>query len=228
LFSKRNRIKEPWYEVLKQATEIQNLTFQRILIPGSIASQGKETGNSQLFKDSTVKLSYILINQKMSSPKDTLKYVEEALHSDRLAVLATTCEGQPHASLIAIAPFESIGQLVFATYRNTRKFRNITLNSKVAVLMERGNDDNTNQENSFAITVYGHAQEISIKTKDAALQTLSNKHPNLKSFTDSFDCALMLITVDEYQLVQGIDNITYWPVVHLTNEKEMISLQKKI
>ena len=155
----------------------------------------------------------------MSNPKIIRSYVEEALLSERLAVLATEGDGQPHASLIAITPFEGIGQLVFATYRNTRKYRNMALNSKVAVLMERGNDDRTDPQKSFVITAFGHAQEITAGVKDAALKALLAKHPNLESFTDGSDCALILVTVKEYQVVQGIDNAMCWSVEDLDIEK---------
>ena len=69
------------------------------------------------------------------------KVVEAALESSRFAVLATEGAGQPHASLIAITPFESYRQLIFATYRDTRKFSNLAINRKVAVLFEVGNAD---------------------------------------------------------------------------------------
>ena len=155
----------------------------------------------------------------MSNPKIIRSYVEEALQSERLAVLATEGDGQPHASLIAITPFEGIRQLVFATYRNTRKYRNMALNSKVAVLMERGNDDRTDPRKSFVITAFGHAQEITTGIKGAALQALLAKHPNLESFTYASDCALVLVTVNEYQVVQGIDNAMCWSVEDLDIEK---------
>ena len=154
----------------------------------------------------------------MSNPKIIRSYVEEALHSERLAVLATEGDGQPHASLIALTPFEGIGQLVFATYRNTRKYRNMALNSKVAVLMERGNDDRTDPRKSFVITAFGNAEEIGTEIKDAALMALRKKHPDLENFTDASDCALVLVTVYEYQVVQGIDNVMYWPVEDLEME----------
>jgi hypothetical protein len=69
-------------------------------------------------------------------PMPIRKVVEAALQSSRFGVLATEGYGQPHASLIAISPVESCRQLVFATYRSTRKFRNLT-HTRMAV-MENG------------------------------------------------------------------------------------------
>ena len=64
------------------------------------------------------------------------KIINGILQNSQFAVLATDGNGQPHASLIAITPLENSRQLVFATYRNTHKYRNISLNSKVAAHIE--------------------------------------------------------------------------------------------
>jgi uncharacterized pyridoxamine 5'-phosphate oxidase family protein len=56
------------------------------------------------------------------------EYIENILKLNKFAVLATESEGQPHVSLIAITPFGSTHQLIFATYRNTLKYRNLAHN----------------------------------------------------------------------------------------------------
>jgi len=140
------------------------------------------------------------------------KYVEEALASNRLAVLATVSDDQPHASLIAITPFEGFRQLIFATYRNTRKFRNLANNGKVAVLIEGKNEEKSGIQNGFVITAYGIAEEISLGATDNALQIHLQKYPELLSFTSDPDCALILVKVENYQVVQGIDNVVWCSV----------------
>lgn len=151
----------------------------------------------------------------MNNPKAIREYVEEALESNRLAVLATESEGQPHASLIAITPFKGFRQLIFATYRNTRKYRNLAINGKVAVLIEGKNEEKSGIRNGFVITAYGLAEEISITTNDTALQTHLQKYPELLGFTSDPDCALIIVKVENYQVVQGIDNVVWLSVDEL-------------
>lgn len=151
----------------------------------------------------------------MNNPKAIREYVEKALESNRLAVLATEGEGQPHASLIAITPFKGFRQLIFATYRNTRKFRNLATNGKVAVLIEGKNEEKSGIQNGFVITAYGLAEEISITINDTALETHLQKYPELLSFTNDPDCALILVKVENYQVVQGIDNVVWCSVDEL-------------
>lgn len=145
----------------------------------------------------------------MSNLRPIRDYVVEALQSNRLAVLATEGDGQPHASLIAITPFEGFRQLIFATYRNTRKFRNLVLNGKVAVLIEGENEDKSGIQDGFVITAYGSAKEINIEANDDAMQAHLLKYPELISFISESDCALVLVNVENYQVVKGIDNVMW-------------------
>lgn len=151
----------------------------------------------------------------MSNPNRIREYIEEALQSNQLAVLATVGDDQPHASLIAFTHFEDLRQLIFATYRNTRKFQNMEHNNKVAVLIEGKNEDKSGIQNGFVITAYGRAEEISIDANNLALDSLLCKHPDLLSFTKEEDCVLISVKVENYQVVQGIDNVVWCSVEEL-------------
>jgi len=151
----------------------------------------------------------------MNQPMPIRKVVEPALQSSRFGVLATEGEGQPHASLIAITPVESCRQLVFATYRSTRKYRNLAHNGKVAILFDVGNTDRTGLQKSYVITAFGYAKEIVIEENDLTFSAHLKRHPDLGPFLSSPDCALILVRVEAYQVVRGIDDVMWWPVDNL-------------
>ena len=155
----------------------------------------------------------------MSNPIPIWRYIEDALKTNQLAVLATVGDDQPHASLIAFTPLEGFRQLIFATYRNTRKFRNLALNGKVAVLIEGKNEEKSGIQNGFVITAYGVAEEINFTANNTALQLHLQKYPELLSFTSEPDCALILVKVENYQVVQGIDNIVWCTIDDLDKSK---------
>ena len=137
------------------------------------------------------------------------EYIEEVLKASRFAVLATEGDGHPHASLIAITPFGKSRQLIFATYRNTLKYRNLEHNNKVAVLIE-GEYVNMNGLNeSVVLTIIGHTEEISISDNEAACQAHLKRHPEMKSFMLSSDCAIIMVIARSYQVVYGIDDIRW-------------------
>ena len=145
-------------------------------------------------------------------------YIEVALQSSRFAVLATESNGQPQTSLIAITPFGNFRQLIFATYRNTRKYRNLVHNSKVAVLIESGDVNMKGLKESVVLTIIGYTEEISKEENKAAYQAHLKRHPEMESFMLSSDCALILVFGQSYQVVYGIDDIRWITAEDLYSE----------
>lgn len=136
------------------------------------------------------------------------KHIEDAILESRFAILATEGKGQPHMSLIAITPVGGLSKLIFSTYRNTVKYTNLIENGKVAVLIENGDCKNFSLQGNFILTAFGQAEEIKVDN-NSMLQTHLERHPNMESFMQSEECALIQITVNAFQLVLGIEDV-YW------------------
>lgn len=151
----------------------------------------------------------------MSNLLKIKKYIEDIFKISKFAVLATEANGQPHASLIGITPIEEYRRLIFATYRNTRKYTNLSQNGKVAVLVESIDINRVGLQESFVLTAFGHVEEIEAEYKNIVLNAHIERHPELSSFIHSEDCTLVLIKVDTYQVVRGIDDIEWWTIDEL-------------
>jgi heme iron utilization protein len=151
----------------------------------------------------------------MNNLKTSRENIEDVIKLNKFAVLATESGGQPHASLIAITPFGNFGQLIFATYRNTRKYRNLSHNSKVAVLIENGDVNIKDLQGPIVLTIFGYTEEISIEDNEAAYQAHLKRHPEMESFMVSSDCALIMVVAQSYQVVSGIDDIRWVTAVDL-------------
>ena len=151
------------------------------------------------------------------------RYIEDALRTSRLAVLATESDGQPHASLIAITPVGGFRQLLFVTYRETRKFENLAHNDKVAVLIQGDDLYSSGRHKSFALTAFGTARECKISGNEEALHAHLERHPDLENFIRENNFALILITVDTYQVVHDIDNVSWWSVSDLETTSFMVA-----
>jgi uncharacterized pyridoxamine 5'-phosphate oxidase family protein len=137
------------------------------------------------------------------------EYIKDAIQSSGYAVLATEGNGQPHTSLIAITPFENFRQLIFATYRNTIKYRNLEHNNKVALLIENAYTNEEGHNERSVVTIIGHTKEISSKEKQTVYQAHLKRHPEMESFMLSSDCSLFLVIAQSYQVVYGIDEIKW-------------------
>ncbi|MHC1774969.1 MAG: pyridoxamine 5'-phosphate oxidase family protein [Lentimicrobium sp.] len=157
----------------------------------------------------------------MSNLSAVRKYIEDIFLCSRFAVLATEGDGQPYASFIAITPVDNYRALIFATYRNTQKYRNLARNGKVALLVESGNSGNTTQQDSFVLTAFGHVEEIGIADQEAVFNAHLEWHPDLLSFMKSEDCTLVRIKVDTYQVVRGIDDVEWWSIKDLDIEESI-------
>jgi len=142
-------------------------------------------------------------------------YIEDIFKTSRFAVLATEGEGQPHASLIAVTPMEGFRKLIFATYRNTRKYQNLAHNGKVAVLVESIDIKRSGLQESFVLTAFGHVEEIEAAENKMVFEAHLERHPELLSFMQSEDCSLIRIKVDRYQVVRGIDDVEWWTIDEL-------------
>ena len=138
-----------------------------------------------------------------------IEYIGGLLKASRLAVLATERDGQPHASLIAITPVQGFRQMIFATYRNTRKFENIVHNGRVAVLIQGEDFYSSGRKKVFALTAFGHALEVVISEQEEAMHVHMERHPDLLNFLRSGEFALIRIKVEAYQIVRGIDDVTW-------------------
>jgi nitroimidazol reductase NimA-like FMN-containing flavoprotein (pyridoxamine 5'-phosphate oxidase superfamily) len=165
----------------------------------------------------------MVIDSYMNKQIPIKKYIEDALRASRLAVLATESDGQPHASLIAITPVGGFRQLIFVTYRDTRKFENLVHNSKVAVLIQGEDLYMSGRQKSYALTAFGNAQEIQTSEHEESLQTHLERHPDLENFIRGNDFALIIIMVDTYQVVRDIDNVSWWSVGDLDTTSSMVA-----
>lgn len=143
------------------------------------------------------------------------EYVREVIQANRFAVLATESDGQPHASLVAITPAEEHRILIFATYRNTRKYANLIQNGKVAILFENRSMKDTNEPEISVLTAFGRAEEVLSGNTGEDLHSHLSVHPELSSFLLSTDCAIFKVNVEAYQVVRGIENVEWWDIDEL-------------
>jgi len=140
------------------------------------------------------------------------EFIVGLLKDCRLAVLATEGNGQPHASLIAITPFRGFRQIIFATYRNTRKYGNLKLNGRVAVLIQGEDGDSSGQNKVTVLTAFGHAAEVEISALDETANVHRERHPDLANLLQSPDFAVFRVKVKTYQIVRGIEDIAWLDV----------------
>lgn len=133
--------------------------------------------------------------------------LQELFAAQRSAVLATTENGQPYLSLMAFATTIDLQYLLVATYRATRKYRNIEADPRVALLVDNRTNQPTDTEQAMAVTALGAAKEVGAAEKDRFLQIYLAKHPHLEKFVTSPKCALIEVEVERYFVVSNFQEI---------------------
>ena len=132
-----------------------------------------------------------------------------ALQANGLGVLATEGDGQPHASLVAITPMDDLVHLIFATYRSTSKYKNLVNNGKVAILFDNRSAISLSQPEIAVVTAFGIATEVNSTKLEDVLGAHLLRHPEFEPFFLSADCELFQVKVTAYQVVRGVDDITW-------------------
>jgi hypothetical protein len=147
---------------------------------------------------------------RMSGRGKAEERIGSILKSSRLAVLATQHGGQPHASVVAFTPIGGIGRLVFATYRDTLKYRSLLADGRVALLIGSGGDDAAEGNGPSVVTAVGVVGSLTETERLGAMRQHLRRHPELGDFLESRDCALVAVDVSAYEVVGGVDDVTWY------------------
>jgi nitroimidazol reductase NimA-like FMN-containing flavoprotein (pyridoxamine 5'-phosphate oxidase superfamily) len=129
------------------------------------------------------------------------------LRSQTLAVLATSAGRHPYCTLVGFAFTANLKTLVFATMRDTRKFRNITNHGAVSLLIDSRTNSAVDFKDAVALTVLGTAAEVTGKARGTYRRLFLKRHPHLASFVDSPNTALVAVSVRRYIIVQRFQEV---------------------
>ena len=143
----------------------------------------------------------------MISKEEVLSQLTGLFSTQKFAVLSTNQQGQPYSNLVAFVSDRDLKTHYFATTRATRKFANISSDSRVSLLMDSRSNRSTDFADAVAVTAVGRTEEVTRDERDPVLDKYLAKHPELKDFVLSPTCALMKVTVDTYFIVNRFQNV---------------------
>jgi nitroimidazol reductase NimA-like FMN-containing flavoprotein (pyridoxamine 5'-phosphate oxidase superfamily) len=148
----------------------------------------------------------------MESKETLLAQIKNLLQAQLFGVLATQGAEYPYCSLVGYVASEDAKSIYFPTIRETQKFRNLFASPRVSLLV----NNQTNQANDLleaqALTVLGTATEVVPESKDEATALYLQRHPSLKKFVTSPDCALVKIQVAKYISVTDFQRVEEYTI----------------
>jgi nitroimidazol reductase NimA-like FMN-containing flavoprotein (pyridoxamine 5'-phosphate oxidase superfamily) len=143
----------------------------------------------------------------LSDEADLKALIRGLFSSQSLAVLGTQSKGQPYANLVAFVASEDLKWIFFATGRATRKYANISADSRVTILVDNRSNRDSDFSQAAAVTATGRAEEVAEPEREEVLANYSAKHPMLEEFVRSPSCAILRIQVETYYLVRRFQNV---------------------
>jgi nitroimidazol reductase NimA-like FMN-containing flavoprotein (pyridoxamine 5'-phosphate oxidase superfamily) len=123
-----------------------------------------------------------------------------------ICVLATVSGGKPHCSLMAYTTDDACREIYMATYRSTKKFKNLVENPSVSLLIDtREEHKGAQRSGAKAMTVSGAFERLADDQKKAwAKARLLSRHPHLKEFLDHPDAEVICIKIHSFLLLDGL------------------------
>jgi uncharacterized protein YhbP (UPF0306 family) len=146
-------------------------------------------------------------SSSVSETENFMSKLRKLINSTQLAVLATEHSGEPYASLVAFAVTENLREILFATSTATRKFSYLKINNRIALLVDNRSNSIEDFQNATAVTILGTASVLEEDERRRYLKLYLSKLPHLSGFAESPTCALILVKVSSYYLVDHFQNV---------------------
>ena len=123
-----------------------------------------------------------------------------------ICVLATVSGEKPHCSLMAYTTDDDCSEIYMATYRDTRKFKNLMENPSVSLLIDtREEHKGSHRPEAKAMTVSGAFERLEDDDKRTAARAgLLKRHPHLREFLDHPDAEIICIKILSFLLLDGL------------------------
>jgi heme iron utilization protein len=140
-----------------------------------------------------------------------LKQMLSSFEDLRFAVLATSDEGRPYASLVAFAFTPDSQTVIFATPKATRKYRNMRSQPSVSILIDNRSGTPEDLSRAEAVTLVGAARPVRAGVrKEEYREVFREKHPQLAGFMDNPGTALMAVTIEQAIHVTRFQDVSAW------------------
>jgi nitroimidazol reductase NimA-like FMN-containing flavoprotein (pyridoxamine 5'-phosphate oxidase superfamily) len=134
-----------------------------------------------------------------------LKEIKALAKQKNICVLATAAGEKPYCSLMAYITDENCEKIYMATLRNTRKYKNLTENPAVSVLIDTR--EKSPRSEAQALTVEGVYAKIESEEKRKKVQTkLLAIHPHLDGLINHPDAEILCIEIRSFLLLKGFQD----------------------
>jgi nitroimidazol reductase NimA-like FMN-containing flavoprotein (pyridoxamine 5'-phosphate oxidase superfamily) len=132
-----------------------------------------------------------------------LKEMKALAKEKNICVLATVTGDKPYCSLMAYVTDENCEEIYMVTLRNTQKYKNLTENPAVSLLIDTR--EKSYRSGAKALTVEGVYAEIESEEKRKKVQAkLLDVHPHRLGLIDHPESEILCVKIRSFLLLNGL------------------------
>ena len=134
-----------------------------------------------------------------------LKEMKAFAKDKDICVLATVAGGKPYCSLMAYVTDENCEEIYMVTLRGTRKYKNLTENRAVSLLID--SREKSPRSETKALTVEGVHVELESDEKRKAVEAkLLDAHPHLVDLINHPEAEILCIEISSFLMLKGFQD----------------------
>jgi general stress protein 26 len=140
-----------------------------------------------------------------------LETMKDVMQSQDMCVLATVSGSKPHCSLMAYITDDECRNIYMITLKHTTKFKNLTANPSVCLLIDtRVSDRGEQRRKAKALTVNGVFEKIEDPEKLPGLRAkFLERHVQLTELINQPDAEVFAVRIHSLQLLKGATDAYY-------------------
>jgi len=134
-----------------------------------------------------------------------LAKMKRMLKEKDICVLATVSGSQPHCSLMAYMADDDGREIYMVTLRDTKKYKNLTQNPAVSLLIDTREDDvGPQRSRAKALTVNGKFQTVDREKQVRIRARILRRHPQLQEIFAKSEAEIFAVRIESFQLLEGV------------------------
>ena len=139
---------------------------------------------------------------------ENMDEVMDILNQQLVAVLSTSSNGISYSCLVSFVVTKGFQDVIFATKRERLKYRNMSENPNVSLLVDNRKNTPSDITEATSVTIVGHVEDIQTKDRVRLIRHLVEKHPNLESFLEADDTAVMRLYPERMYVVDNFESVS--------------------
>jgi len=137
----------------------------------------------------------------------TREKLTQLFDSQLIAVLGTSSDDDPYTCLVGFKFTSDLRNVIFATMRNRLKYRQISSNPRVSLIIDDRKNSPSDFSHATSVTIVGTAIDTEEPERAKLADTLVEKHPFLSDFVKDPSCAIVKVMVEKMYIVGDFERV---------------------